>query len=444
MSYRMSRIATFAAASAWIGAHSLRAEEPAPAPAGVEERLKDLERRNRELESRLQAVEGGEGPGASARPAGDAPEDAEHPEDPEDPEDPASPAEDGVSDSGLSARYGQLQLTLQIFGDVGFSYRNPPRGDDAHASFFFGSLGLLTSAQIGERFQALSETLIESEEEEVEVDQERLWARWVFSDFLYAKLGIEHTNVSRWNRLYNHGKWLETSIQRPFLARFEHHEGFVPMHYAGVELGGRRVTALGTLEYVGAVSNGRGPTPGERQLTGDLNDSKAFESSLSFLPADLAGLRVGGGCRFDEIPGIDGDPARKHSILELIGNAYVEYRNGALETLAEMTFLQNDDRTGGRTFDHFSAYIQVGYQVGSWTPYTRFDVREMERGDPYLSEEDVDLDRWEQIIGVRHDFYEHAVVKIELGVGREERRRDSGAISRDVYWTIGTQLAWFF
>jgi len=190
-------------------------------------RVRELERQNAELQRRLQRLEnaaassapaeGGEahaaGPsGAPAAqtsvttsevaPSASAGAPAAHPEIATD-----SSEEVGL---GLIARYGTVRASFQVFGDAGFGWANPSEHDTSNASFAIGALDLFSAVQIGEHFQALSETVLEGDTDtnEVNIDLERLWAAWTIDDALYLKIGREHSPQSRWDRRYHHGKWL--------------------------------------------------------------------------------------------------------------------------------------------------------------------------------------------------------------------------------------------
>ena len=407
-------------------AASVFAQEGVIVPLDLDKRLRDLEERNAELESRLRAVEADTG---------------------------RTGENGGVTELSGDEVFNELEpasfrLTFQIYGDVGFNFRNPRPPDRSSTSFAFGSLGLFTSAQVGEHFQAVSETIIEGEGDDVGLDQERLWGRYSFSDYFYAKLGLEHTAITRWNRVFHHSKYLEVSIERPFLARFEDDGGFLPMHASGLELGGHVENRIGRFEYLATLTNGRGPTPEDRQRIDDLNDSKALEAAVTVSPHAIAGLRVGGALRFGEIPREEGNPARARSIREWATALHMALDTPiGVEATSELVFLQHRDNTLDSTFHHFSGYLQLAYrneEWDQWTPYTRFDYRDMESGDPFFEPEDVDLDQWEQLFGVRYDFVENVALKLEIGAGRAQRRPRSGGRDRNAFLRLGVQLAWQF
>ncbi|NJN14722.1 MAG: hypothetical protein HC813_03690 [Planctomycetes bacterium] len=392
-------------------------------------RLDRVERENAELRSRISALEEGQS-GIETAIEGLLAE------------------EEGLG-LNMVARTGEVRAMLQVFGDVGFDWAERPPSERAHSRFFLGGLNLFFTAQVGQHFSVLSETVFKvsvgGDHDSHEFDQERLSIQWTFSDLLYLKLGLDHGPVSRWNNLYHHGRWLETTIDRPMLARFEGSGGFLPMHNSGLEAGGRLHPSFGTLQYVIILSNGRGSEATDPQKFSDRNDGKAIEFGLQLAPNCMEGVRFGIHFRLDDIPPIPSDPLRARTIRERIASAFFQFQGEHLEILAEVVFLENDDRTSGMTYGAASGYIQIAYRVHpDWLPYLRFDVREMEMGDPYFMPLGRDLDRWEQLFGVRYDAAANIAIKLEFGFGRGEVRGESDVITNESFFRVGLQVAWVF
>jgi hypothetical protein len=415
--------------------------------AGLERRVRELERQNADLIRRLEEVERRQQPAATApvSTTGVAAAPA-----------PVAAAGQGVdelpeettgSGLGLHARYGNVRASFQIFGDAGFGYRNPQApGEGKETAFAAGSLDLFTNAQLGEHFQTLSEIVLEGDSgtNELDFELERLWGAWIASDELYLKLGREHSPLSMWNRRYHHGKWLWTSATQPFLARFEDDGGPLPVHQVGLEVGGRAVVPWGTLDYVGVVANGRGREADEVQNVVDHNTNKALDVALSVVPAALPGVTIGASVYLDEIPSLPDDPTRRHAIGEVIETASLFYFGGALEALGEIGLFQHDDRTSGRTFQHYAGYLQLGYHLGRFTPFGRIDARDMERGDPFFAPDGIDLDEWEPALGLRYDVNDNVAVKLEVAGGRTEKPTLAESSSWESFARLALQLAWVF
>lgn len=389
-------------------------------------RMDALEKENAELRQRVEKLEG-----AQHAVAADVEETAE-----------------GLG-LNMVVKRGNVWGIFQLFGDTGVTYSSPELPNRGEAFFFDGGIDLFFTARVGDHFQVLSETVfltsIGATSDTSKFDQERLWGAWKFSDLLQLKLGLEHGPISRWNNLYHHGKWLELTITRPFLARFEGDGGILPMHEAGVEARGAVPLAKGRLTYVFFLSNGRGPLVTDVEEFSDHNDAKAITAGLGFEPMGTHPLWVAVFVRWDEIPPNPADPARVRSIGQIVTTLQLDYRGERIQVLSEVAFIADGDRTSSTDFDHVAAYFQVGYSLDDeWTPYFRFDIREMDQGDPYYSPVNRDLDAYEIVAGVRFDFVENAAIKFEVGFGEREERDGVGVVSDRGYIRVGFQLSFVF
>jgi len=394
----------------------------------LEESNRALEERNRSLEERVDKLESGDA--GLAREA-------------------ARLADEEGLGLAIERRHGIVRATLQIFGDVNAFYQSPDAPDRANVTLVFGGVNLFATAQVGDHLHVLNETVIKTHEssgmDSIEFDQERLYALWAFSDLLYLKFGLEHGPASRWNRLYHHGRWLETTIDRPILARFESAGGILPLHNTALEAGGKIRAAFGVFDYVFLVANGRGRTVDDPQKFSDRNDAKAFEGGVGFMPEAVDGLRIGFDARWDEIPPNPTDPLRVRPIRQLLVSGSIEFRGDRIEILAEFAWIEDEDDTGGDTFAHTAAYLQIAYRLRArWTPYFRFDMREMDAGDPYYAPSARDLDRWQVLLGIRFDVLPNVAIKFEFGAGRQETRESGGVIDEEGYLRGGVQVSWVF
>jgi hypothetical protein len=349
---------------------------------------------------------------------------------------------------GMGTSYGDLDVTFQLFGDVGFRYDDPAQPTFGESAFVVGSLDFFVTAKLGEHFQVLSETVGHaSTDHEDEFGQERLWGANTFSDAFYAKLGLEHTPLSRWNRQYHHGAWLEPTVTRPLLAEFEGQpDAFLPMHNSGLELGGRVDLDATHLEYACILSNGRGEMPSDKQKVADGNDEKGVILSLDWvLPS--ARTRMGLAAQFDEAPGDSASavPALTEGTDLVIGSAYVQVPIGPLETWAEVAALQDETSFDGNSYEHLGAFVQLLWPLseGTWTPYGRIDLKSMDEGDPYLAQEDRDLDQLRATLGTRYDFASQAALKLEAIFGERDERGSGGSVTEEDFVGIALQLSWW-
>jgi len=416
--------------------YSLRSGLPAPAifvalatvataqdPVSSEQELTRLREDYSELAQRLSGLE------QRTRDTGDGDEDLLYDEF----------YEDLGEGEGLYFRSGAVDGTFLIFGDVDSSYRNPASG--GNVQFEMGDLDVLANVNLGDHFRVLSETVFHSGD----VGLERLWGQYTVSDALYFKLGTEHSPIARWNYEFHHGAWLETTIKRPIMDRFEGGNGILPMHRTGLELGGRLFTEGGSFQYFATVSNGRGKTPKDKQREGDANDNKAIDVGVNYFPAARPSMTFGGAVTFDEIPADDsvGDPDRDRNMHEWIATANFSSDLGPLFLRSEYAFIRHEGRSSNEHYDHYTGFVQLELPGELWTPYMRSGFRDMDRGDPFYEPNDRDLDEWRQTLGVRNDFNPNVAIKFEVAYGRRDERDDDD-VDHEHVTTVGIQLAWHF
>ncbi len=401
----------------WIGCFVVGTALDAPraqdAPArGVQAQIDDLVRRNEALEARVTELEAG---------GGDA--------------------------GGMIARFGEVTATFNVFGDVGFAYDNPEDPGHAEGGFLLGSVDFFANVQLGDRFRVLSESVLakRGSSDAIAVDQERLWAMWTVSDLLYVKVGTEHSPVSRWNQLYHHGHWLETSITRPYTAAFEGDGGIIAMHATGVELGGHLQPGVGGLDWFLAGSNGRGLEATDKQRSYDRDNGKKIDAGIAIQPTCVPGLRIGLACTFDDIPASPTStvPGRSRSIAERVYSGSINYRLGDFDVIGEYAVIDHDVRATRATTHHHSGYLQLDWRAGAFTPFGRFDYRTMDMGDPFYVSLDRDLDAERGVLGVRYDATENLAVKFEVGLARGQQRGGGGVQDVDSV-SGGLQIAWVF
>lgn len=156
---------------------------------------------------------------------------------------------------------------------------------------------------------------------------QRINLRYKISDLLSVKVGRLHTPLGYWNEVFHHGSWLQTTVGRPEIYRFEREDGgFLPVHSVGLELSGEGEIASVDLGYNAYVLNGRGRTVTEVQHVKDKNDSKGFGVLFKAKPHAIEGLQFGPLVYWDRIPGDPPTAGRTDHIDELILGAHTRWR----------------------------------------------------------------------------------------------------------------------
>jgi hypothetical protein len=353
---------------------------------------------------------------------------------------------ENADSEGLVAHIGSVTASFRFFGDVGAGYDSSlSNTTGSKANFLAGSFDVFTSARLTDHLQMLSEIVAEFEPDtnEGSIEMERLWAAWSQHDAFYVKLGREHSPVSHWNRIYHHGRIFWPAVTQPFIARFEDSDGPLPIHQSGVEIGGNVRTKAGVFGYVAVVSNGRGLTSEEVTNVRDRDNTKAWDAGVSFSPSAVPGLQFGVNYHNDRIPADPADPLSA-AMGEEISTLWGELRAGRWEAITEGVNIDHETEAGGPKYQHRSGYLQVNCAFGHVAPYARVDTRKMAQGDRFYIGDDLDLDRWDGLVGVRLDIGSQAAFKIEAGRGRTETRDDLGAVTKEGVTFAEIGLQWFF
>ena len=300
-------------------------------------------------------------------------------------------------------------LELKGFGHVTFYNDSSDIPEDETSAFALGGLDLFIISQLSEKLSFLNETVFEpTADGEYILDVERVILKYSVSDALSIAGGRFHTTLGHWNEAFHHGEWLQTSIGRPAVLRFEDDGGLLPMHMIGVSLKGGVDAGESNLDWTIEVGNGRGVEPDPPQITVDANDAKAVNLSLGFQPASISGLRVGGGAYMDSIPGGAGHA----KIAELILSGFAVYRTPHFELMAEYFDVSHDEQ-GGVNSRSAGYYAQLSYSMDEWTPYLRYDVSDLADSDTFFAMTD---DTQTIAGGLRYDFEAWSAVKLQYGL----------------------------
>lgn len=323
-------------------------------------------------------------------------------------------------DGGIST------LKITGFWDFGF---NANIGEDEHSkSFTTGELDLFLTAEISEKVSFLTEMVFYpvAVQNRLIFEMQRVLLKYSFSDIFNLQIGRMHTALGYWNHAYHHGTWLQTTILRPEIYRFDEYDhGILPIHSVGAELFGTKELRPFDVEYRLGVTNGRSKTINAADAIENLkddNDSKAFNLLLGLLPHMIEGLQVGGSLYLDKIPADPAKPERVNPINERITGAYAIYLHPQGEFLGEIFKISRHDQTSGKDFDTLGFYLQGGYKIVEWTPYYRLDRINFAEGDPYLTAQQVDITK--HTFGLRWDLFTWNALKAEYGFIRnpgEER-----------------------
>lgn len=321
----------------------------------------------------------------------------------------------------------QFGLNLGVFGDINYSTKD--REEDHHA-FTLGEFDLYSTATHGTHLSFLTELVVELEGgSETELDLERLWVAYSFSDLLTIRAGKQHSALGFWNKTYHHGKQLFLTIDRPFFLAFEHDGGILPVHIVGIELEGALKLTQTRLKYELNLGNGPRIDQGTNTLipnnASEDNNSKQWIIRLSARPDRYPGLTLGlFGTEYQV------NTTAQGGLEELVAGIDLSYIKARLEFISEYFRFRNSQ-------DHANAfYVQLGYSVfNSLTPYIRYEYLDVDPSDPYFSDLQNNKDRYQGIAGLRLDI-DDLRSSLKIQYRRDDKKGDKVFNVFETQWSF--------
>jgi hypothetical protein len=309
------------------------------------------------------------------------------------------------------------RFVARLFGDVDWQSRR----DELPNTFTIGQLALFLTSELAPNLSLITEVSLETPEDADSqiAEVERLQLRWAPLDAVNLSVGRMHTLLGYWNQAFHHGTWLQTTVFRPEIYRWEDDGGgLLPVHEVGVRFGGAVSGGPLRLEYSASLTNGRGQTPEEVVTLQDRNGSKALGAWLGLSPIAAPGLQLGGSAVFDTIPaGPDG--ARYHAALrERILGGFLVFHSPRFEMLAEAFSIRHEDEASGSSWTTTGLYAQAAFSAGHVKPYYRFDYVDRSEDDPFFRPAMPGVEK--HTMGLRVDPWSRLAVKLELSHERPE------------------------
>jgi hypothetical protein len=307
-------------------------------------------------------------------------------------------------------------LSIKFFSDVRAILTRDRETKQNQTQFSLNEVDTLITSELSDKVQVLSEVIyhFKSDDNETALDIERLQIRYSLSKYFALVAGRVYVPVSYWNYIHHHVIWFQTSANRPDMHRFEDEGGLLPTHAVGLNVLGRLETKPLDLDYTFVVSNGRGKDPGATQIILDDNKSKAIALYAMASPNAVPGLSLGGSLYLDKLP----NERFGADIPERILSGYFKYNHSRVDVLAEYNGIRHEEPGSGRIFNTTGFYAQLGYRLGRWEPYYRYDRQDVPDDDPYFGAlEDVTRNS----VGVRVDVLNWNALMAEYS------HRNSGA-----------------
>lgn len=296
---------------------------------------------------------------------------------------------------------------LKFRGFTDFNFSATDESGDV-SGFNEGQFVLHLSSALSPRISFFGEVALTARATGFNSSVERAIVRLDHNDFLKLSFGRYHTPVNWWNTSYHHGLWLQTSIDRPEMARIG--GIFIPVHFVGGLVEGSVPAGGLNFNYNVGVGNGRGDLIVNAGDSGDFNNNRAWVGNVFVKPNRPFGLQAGGSVYRDKITLRDGREFR-----EWISAAHVVWLREDPEFVVEFANVRHQALSTGETFDNQGLYVQFGYRLpwmeNAFKPYYRYEYIDVAGGDPLFLE----LSNLRaSIVGFRYDFSFFAALKTEF------------------------------
>ena len=281
-----------------------------------------------------------------------------------------------------------------------------------HTSFSLGQVNLFITSDLSDKLKFLSEVVFEAGPDNVfGVDIERLLLTYRFNQYFNLAVGRYHTSIGYYNTAYHHSTWLQTTVGRPFLFRFEDQGGILPIHNVGASLSGRIPSGRLGLHYIAEVGNGRAsssPQSEPVQNEVDENTHKAFNFQVFARPEALPGLQTGFSVYRDLLTPI-GQPSVNETILDY----YFVYKGHNYQWLNEALLVREAPRgpSPSPTVNIPGFYTQISKRFGAFTPYFRYQYVNAPLNGPVFYT-NVGL-QYGPSVGLRYDLSDFVAWKLQ-------------------------------
>jgi len=309
-------------------------------------------------------------------------------------------------------------LRIRGFGDFDFGGSTQ---QGTTTSFSLGQLDLFVTSDISEKFKFISEIVFEGQNGNIygqpkpegvnalTVDLERYLLQYSYNDYLNVSVGRMHTAIGYYNTAYHHSTWLQTTVGRPLLFRFEDEGGILPIHIVGASVSGDVPSGPLGLHYIAEVGNGReSRTPyiaEPVQNIVDENNHKAFNFAIFSRPEAVRGLQLGFSVYRDVL-----EPVNSPRVGQTILAAHAVLVRSNYEWLNEAMLIRESLFGENKVFNTPGFYTQVSRQFGAWRPYLRYQYINVAKNNPIFP--DVGL-QYGPSLGVRFDASEFVALKFQ-------------------------------
>ena len=261
-----------------------------------------------------------------------------------------------------------------------------------------------------------------------EHDLERMQFGYEFVPDTVLWVGRFHMPASAWNSEHHHGRYLQTSITRPFIERWEDEHGLIPQHITGALFETRQgIGSESALQF--ATGMGASSSWGEQQyepvdLIGENPGHHRFSVSarLAYMPlyegTSSAGFLFARDQLYSTAPQFLNALDSAHVLLNLSG-AYLDWSFAQWRVMGVDYYVDINVDQNAHSESFMSGYLQVERLLPlKLTAFSRIEGSARMQESRYVAmfetyDGDVDIALHREALGLRWDFARRQALTIE-------------------------------
>jgi hypothetical protein len=380
---------------------------------------------------------------------------------PAQPAPPPAPAEPITVDAIVISSTNRVDLNF--FFDLSYVHASSPPSEEGEVhvqnnkGFFIGPIVLQATAHLAQGLTGRTEIALSYQDFSTVVDVERADIEYK-TDHFSIRGGRNHTEYGYWNNAFHHGRWLQLTINRPHVLRFEDEGGMLQIHQVGLTMAYGPKRGESGFEAVLGIGNGHSEVIENIQTEGDNNYLKSALVRLGAVGIGHPALRFGVNAGIDRIKaeGMDIRPLLPGiGMWEYVFAGYIALRSEGLQIFSETYHVIHTAVGGIATWRVTDGFFLLGYRFGSLIPYAQVEVRRGDGAiDPYWNPQGAGVpgsdmlnppgfpeatpprDFTEGIAGLHYDLNSWSALKLEVVYGRFDPRTEND-YRVELNWSFG-------
>jgi hypothetical protein len=345
-----------------------------------------------------------------------------------------SPEAAATTESSATDRLKLGNIHIRVFGDVRL------QGSDAQGdktSFRMDDLDVFLNGRLSDKLSALTDVNFHFGLEFAAIPIiDRILLRYEHTQNFGFEMGRFHTGIGYSNDAFHQGRWLLTTVDRPFFLEFSGEAGILPDRMTGISTSGDIPSGPLGLKYLaefGSTETRRNLFANENQFI-DENNSLGINVGLIARPNRWPGFQAGFSFYRDRISPVTSQEIALSPISQQIFAAHALYQNTNFQFLNEVLFVRHQLRDGsGDVFDTPAFYSLLSQRFGVVRPYFRYQYVNASNHEPIYS----DLGRRNgPSAGIRYDFSENADFKAQYDHIDDRNRQSTNGAQLQIDFTF--------